>query len=89
MNAVVNEPTLVETDIEADLHDRAVCAAQQRRRALEPACHQVGVRRLAEGAAKLAAEVGARKPGRPGEVIDTQRLTVAGVGEVPGAEQMA
>src|SRR5215207_9994119 len=46
------------------------------------------MRRLAEGAAELAAEVRLREPGRPGEVGDAQRLEVAGVGQVPGAQQM-
>jgi len=47
------------------------------------------VRRLAEGATELAAEVSARKAGGTGEILDTQRLEVAGVGEIPRAQQMA
>jgi hypothetical protein len=47
------------------------------------------VRRLAEGAAELAAEVGAREAGRAGEVVHVERLEVARVREVLGAQQMA
>jgi hypothetical protein len=47
------------------------------------------VRRLAEGTAELAAEVGAREAGRDGEVIHAQRLEVSGVGQVLGAQQVA
>ena len=47
------------------------------------------MRRLAEGAPELAAEVGAREARRPGQVVDPERLEVAGVGQVLGAQQMA
>ena len=47
---VVNEPTLLQPDRDADLGDRAVGGAQQRRGPLEAAREQVGVRRLAERA---------------------------------------
>ena len=86
---VVNEPTLCRPTDEADVRDRAVGDAQQRRRALEPARQQVRVRRLAEGAPELAAEVRAREAGRAGQVVDAERLEVARVGEVPGAQQVA
>ena len=89
MKLVVNEPRLLQADREADVGDRAVGGAQQRRGALEPAGQQVGVRRLAEGAPELAAEVGAREAGGAGHVLDAERLGVAGVGQVPGAQQMA
>src|SRR5689334_18322783 len=46
-----------QADREADLGDLAVGAAQERRGALEPARQQVGVRRLAERLAELAAEM--------------------------------
>ncbi len=46
------------------------------------------MRGLAEGAAELTAEVGAREPGRRGEVLDPERLRVTSVGEVLGAEQV-
>jgi hypothetical protein len=45
---------------DADVCDRAVCASQERRGALEPAGQQVLMRRLAENAAELAAEVRGR-----------------------------
>ena len=47
------------------------------------------MRRLAEGAPELAAEVRAREPGGAGEVVDLERLEVARVGQVLGAQQMA
>ena len=47
------------------------------------------MRRLAEGAAELAAEVGRREPGGAGEVFDAQGLEVAGVGQVLCAQEMA
>ncbi len=47
------------------------------------------MRRLAEGAAELAAEVCARKAGGSGQVVDTEWLGVPGVGQVLGAEQVA
>src|SRR5258708_5010385 len=51
----------LEANREADLGDRMIRPAQQRRRPLEPAGQQVRVRRLAERAPKRAAEVSARK----------------------------
>ena len=61
---VVNEPTLCRpTEKQMSATERSV-VAQQRRGALEPAGQQVGVRRLAEGAPELAAEVRAREAGR-------------------------
>ena len=89
MKLVVNEPTLCRPTDEADLGDRAVGRPQQRRGALEPAGQQVGVRRLAERAPELAAEVRAREAGGAGHVVDAERLEVAGVGEVLGAQQVA
>ena len=79
---VVNEPTLWRPTREADVGDRAVGVAQQRRRALEPAGQQVLVRRLAERAAELAAEVRAREAGGARHVVDVERLEEARVGEV-------
>ena len=47
------------------------------------------MRRLAEGAAKLTAEVRAREAGGAGEILDAERLAVAAVGQVFGAQQVA
>ena len=47
------------------------------------------MRRLAEGAAELAAEVRAREAGSAGEVVDVERLDVPGVGEIPGPQEVA
>ena len=44
--------------------------------------------RLAERPPELAAEVGAREAGGAGHVVDVERLGVARVGEVLGAQQM-
>jgi hypothetical protein len=43
------------------------------------------VGRLAEGGAELSAEVGAREAGRAGEILHSERLEVARVGEVLGS----
>ena len=89
MKLVVNEPTLLQPDREADLRDRVVGHPQQRGGALEPAGQQIRVRRLAERAPELAAEVGPRQAGRAREVVDIEGLEVARVGQVLGAQQMA
>ena len=89
MKLVVNEPTLCRPTREADVGDRAVGHAQQRRGALEPAGEQVLVRRLAERAPELAAEVRAREAGGGGHVVDVERVEEARVGEVLGAQQVA
>src|SRR5690606_2946575 len=47
-------------DLEAHVGDAEVAAPQQRHRTLEPACHQVAVRRLAEGFPEAAREVPCR-----------------------------
>ena len=88
MKLVVNEPTLDSpTEKQMSATERSVFL-QQRGGALEPAGQQVPVRRLAEGALELAAEVRARQPGGARQVVDVERLEVAGVGEVLGAEQV-
>jgi hypothetical protein len=46
------------------------------------------MRRLAERAAELAAEVGSGQARGPGEVVDAQRPGITGVGEVLRAEEM-
>jgi hypothetical protein len=47
------------------------------------------LRSNAEGAAELAAEVGAGEARGAGHVVDVEGLGVARVGEVPGAQQVA
>ena len=44
--------------------------------------------RFAEGPPELAAEVRSRKPGGVSQVIDGERLRVAGVDEVSGAKKV-
>ena len=85
---VVNEPTLVRPTLRQISATRAVGVAQQLRGALEPASQEVLVRRLAEGAAELAAEVRGREACGAGECGDVERLAVAGVDQILGAEQV-
>src|SRR5918995_2428517 len=79
----------LQADGEADVRDRAIRVPQQRSRPLHPACEQVRVRRLAEGGAELAAEVGAREASRTSEVVDAESFEVMCVGEILRAEQVA
>ena len=74
--------------VEADLAHRPVGVAKQRRRSLEPTCHQVCLGRLAERATELAAEVRPRQPRRSRHVIDADRLRIAVIHEVPRPQQM-
>ena len=85
----MNEPTLRRPDGEADVRDRAVGHPQERGRALEPPVEEVPVRRLAELAAELAAEVRGRELRRAREGLHVERLAVARVDEVLRAEEMA
>jgi hypothetical protein len=78
-------PDTSQPDGEADLDDRAVRRAQQCGGALEPTRQQVGVWRLPEGLAELAAEMGPRKSGRRREIIDAERIRIAGIRDVFGA----
>jgi hypothetical protein len=64
-------------------------APQQSCGAFEAAGQQVGVRRLSEGAAELAAEMGARETGGASQITHLQWLEVPGVRQVLGAQQMA
>ncbi len=45
--------------------------------------------RLAEGAPELAAEVGPGEPCGSGKIVYAQRLEVAGIREILGAQQVA
>ena len=81
-------PDAAQPDGEADVRDRAVGVAQQRRRPLQPARQEVLVRRLAEGPAELAAEVRGREVRGAGERRHVELLAVAGVGEVLRAEEV-
>ena len=63
-------------------------AAQQRRRTLEPARQQVRIRRFAEGAAELAAEMRREKDARRARGRDVERLQVARVREILRAQQV-
>jgi hypothetical protein len=44
--------------------------------------------RLAESASELSAEMGAREAGRTSEVVDTKRLCVARIDQVPGPQEV-
>lgn len=71
-----------------DIGNRAICSPQERRGALQAPGEQISVRRVTERATELATEMGARQPGRAGHVVHTQRLEIAAVGGVLGAEQV-
>src|SRR5262249_56267531 len=77
-------PDALKPDVEADPGDRIVRVAEKRGSTFHAPRQQVRVGRLAEGAPELAAEVRAREACGTGEVIDAQRLEVAGVGEILG-----
>src|SRR4051794_26293155 len=74
-------------DRETDLGAAEVAATQQPHRALDPPCHEVAVRRLAEGELELAAEVPRRHVRAAGERLDVQRLRVLAVDPVAYAAQ--
>ena len=78
-----------QSDGEADVRDRSIGGAQERRRALEPAHEEVLVRRLAELAAELAAEVRRRELRGAREGLHVERLAVPRVDEILRAEKMA
>jgi hypothetical protein len=77
-----------EPDGGADLGDRAVGVAEQRRRSFEPAGQQVLVRGLAEGAPELTAEVRGGEARRACQRRDVERLAVARVDQVLRAKQV-
>ncbi len=61
--------------------------AQQRHGALDPSCHQVAVRGLAEGKLELAAEVPGRHVRAAGQGLDVQWLGVLPVDPVADLAQ--
>jgi hypothetical protein len=71
-----------QPDRKADLVDRTVGVAEECGRSLEPPGQQVLMRRLAEGAPKLTAEVRGREPRSLREGRDVQRLAVARVDQI-------
>ena len=86
---VVNDPTLLSPTMkQMSVTVRSVLRSRYGG-ALEPSRQQVLVRRLAEGGAELAAEVGRRQARRPRHVGDRERLGVAGVGEVLAADEIS
>ena len=79
----------LQADGQADVRHRAVGVAQQLGSALEPAGEQVLVRRLAEGAPELTAEMRGRDERRARQRRDVERFAVAGVDEILRAQEMA
>ena len=77
-----------EADRETDVRDRAVGVPEKLRRTFEPTVQQVLMRRLAELALELAAEVGWREPRRAGERRDVERLAVTRVHQVFRAQEV-
>ncbi len=55
---------------------------EQRRGALQPASEQVCVRRFAERASELAAEMTPRQAGGVSEIDNAKRLEVARIGKI-------
>jgi len=78
-----------EAHVEADVGDAALGLAQEEHRPLDAATLEVAVRCLAEGGSEGADEVRLRDVGGPGEAWDVQRLRVAAVHRVPGAQEAA
>src|SRR5512133_262558 len=78
----------LEADGEADVGHGAVACPQEGRGSLQPTSQEVRVRRLAECAPELTAEMGAGQPGGAGKVVDVQRLEVASVGEILRAQEV-
>ena len=78
-----------EADVEADVRDRTVGVAKQLGGALEPSREEVLVRRLAERPPELSAEVCGREASCARECRHIERLSIAGVDQVLGAEQVA
>ena len=74
-------------DGETYFGDGQVAATQQRHRALNAPCHQVGVGRFAVGQLELATEVPCRHVHAAGERLDVQRLRVVPVHPVAHAAQ--
>ena len=83
------EADAAKSDGEADVGDGAIGIPEQGGRPLEAARQEVLVRRLAERAAELTAEVRAREVSGPGERGDVERLAIAGVREVLRAQEVA
>ena len=79
----------MEPDGEADVRHRVVGVPEQRCGPLEPPRQQVLVRRLAERAAELTAEVGRGEVGGLRERRDVERLAVARVDDVLRAQQVS
>src|SRR6266513_3167276 len=71
-----------QSDLEADFRDGVVSVPQHRRRALQTPREQVLVRRLAEDATELAAEMRGGEVGGAREGRHVERVAVAGVDEV-------
>src|SRR5919112_1971669 len=74
-------------DLEANLGDAQVAAAQERHRALDAPRHHVAVRRLTVREPELAAEVPGRHMRATGERLDVERLRVLAVDPVADAAQ--
>ena len=75
-----------EADVEADLGDAALGLAQHEHRPLDAAALEVAVRRLAEGGAEGPDEVRLGDVRDPRERGDVERVRVAAVHRIAGAE---
>ena len=74
-------------DLETDLGDAEISAAQQRHRPLDPPRHQVSIRRLSVGQAELPAQMPRRHVHIAREGLDIQRFRVLAIDPVADAPQ--
>jgi hypothetical protein len=77
-----------QADRKADVGDTPVGDAEERSGALEPAREEVLVRRLAEHAAELPAEVGGREVGHFRQGGHVERLAIAGIDQILCAQEV-
>src|SRR4051812_44225597 len=77
-----------QADLEANVGDAVVGVAQQRGRALEAAREEVAMRRLAERAPELAAEVRGRQVRSAGKCRHLELLAVPRVDQVLRTQQV-
>src|SRR3974390_32868 len=85
--AAAERPERRAADLEADLGDRQVAAAEQGHRPLDAPGHEVAVGGLAEGGAEAPGEVARRHARRPRQCLHVERAGVLAVHLVAGAPE--
>src|SRR5439155_23125793 len=81
-------PDAAQADREADVGNAPVGVAEERSGALEPAREEVLMRRLAEHAVEFPTEVGRREVRHPRQGGHVERLPIAGIHQILGAEEV-